>query len=308
MSVSILTSLIHITGSQVIYQPNFFGLGGTLVIQSGDYIFISGAAGAGTVTQNQLNSLSGQAESIYVHRTGNELISGNKFFSGNVGFGTTGASVSVTLGMASILGWENSIGIVDTTFRRDIDGNILVDKEIRLRGTNALFGVNNYNPTDRAFATDTPTDANNRFTIDGNGGMAWGPGVTVVDTSFGRIGTGVLLMTNADKGTRFLFNSLGSLIDGVNSAAISYQPLYVGGSELNLTVSGNPRITLNSSGLGIGTTNPGATLHVNGTICLSGIQTSTTANVGAATLPAGPVGFVIINITGSNFKVPYYNI
>lgn len=36
-------------------------------------------------------------------------------------------------------------------------------------------------------------------------------------------------------------------------------------------------------------------------------QTSGTATAGAATLPANPVGFLIINIGGTAFKVPYYN-
>lgn len=37
-----------------------------------------------------------------------------------------------------------------------------------------------------------------------------------------------------------------------------------------------------------------------------GASTSGTATAGAATLPANPVGFLVINIAGTNFKVPYY--
>lgn len=73
----------------------------------------------------------------------------------------------------------------------------------------------------------------------------------------------------------------------------------LGGQVLTLLTGGN---------IGIGVFNPSAKLHINGSLCLSGIATSTTANVGTATLPANPVGFVTINITGSNFKIPYYNI
>lgn len=36
--------------------------------------------------------------------------------------------------------------------------------------------------------------------------------------------------------------------------------------------------------------------------------TSTTATAGAATLPANPVGFIIIQINGTNYKIPYYNV
>lgn len=35
-------------------------------------------------------------------------------------------------------------------------------------------------------------------------------------------------------------------------------------------------------------------------------QTSATATAGAATLPANPVGFLTVNINGTNVKVPYY--
>jgi hypothetical protein len=37
-------------------------------------------------------------------------------------------------------------------------------------------------------------------------------------------------------------------------------------------------------------------------------NTSTTASVGTATLPANPVGFIVVNINGKNYKVPYYNV
>lgn len=35
--------------------------------------------------------------------------------------------------------------------------------------------------------------------------------------------------------------------------------------------------------------------------------TSTTATGGAATLPANPQGFFVINIKGVDYKIPYYN-
>ncbi len=76
-----LLSAVHVTGSNTLNNPNFTGIGSIIVIRSGEFVLISGSsAGAGDVTQSQLNSLSGYGESIYVHRTGNELISGNKNF------------------------------------------------------------------------------------------------------------------------------------------------------------------------------------------------------------------------------------
>ena len=73
--------------------------------------------------------------------------------------------------------------------------------------------------------------------------------------------------------------------------------------------AGNELFTINGNGrVGINVNTPGSALHVNGSVCLSGIATSTTATLGGATLPANPIGFVTINITGTNFKIPYYGI
>lgn len=124
-------------------------------------------------------------------------------------------------------------------------------------------------------------------------------------------------------------NTLGTIIFGGNvssgttnynnaaniSAIATSDYIGVGGASLvfktadPISSPAQERMRITDSGsVGIGTTNPTGALHVNGAVCLSGIATSTTANVGAATLPVNPVGFVIINITGSNFKVPYYNV
>jgi hypothetical protein len=37
-----------------------------------------------------------------------------------------------------------------------------------------------------------------------------------------------------------------------------------------------------------------------------GKTTATTATAGSATLPAGPVGFLEVNIDGTVYKLPYY--
>lgn len=37
-----------------------------------------------------------------------------------------------------------------------------------------------------------------------------------------------------------------------------------------------------------------------------GGTTATTATAGGGTLPATPQGFIVVNIAGTNFKVPYY--
>lgn len=73
---------------------------------------------------------------------------------------------------------------------------------------------------------------------------------------------------------------------------------------------GSPILSVRAdSRVGVNTTNPAYTLHVNGSFGLSGIATEMSANAGPATaLPATPAGYVTINITGAPFKVPYYNI
>lgn len=107
-------SAVRVTGSSTIPIANFTGLGGTLVISSGGLIFISGAAGGGasntlvtgsaaiaapnftgvgsvTLTYDGTYvkvsgstsasaTLSGYVESSFVHRYGDELITGVKSF------------------------------------------------------------------------------------------------------------------------------------------------------------------------------------------------------------------------------------
>jgi hypothetical protein len=38
-----------------------------------------------------------------------------------------------------------------------------------------------------------------------------------------------------------------------------------------------------------------------------GATTATTATAGAATLPANPLGFLVLNLGGTAVKVPYYS-
>jgi hypothetical protein len=38
------------------------------------------------------------------------------------------------------------------------------------------------------------------------------------------------------------------------------------------------------------------------------VTSTATATAGAAVLPASPVGFIPINVNGTNYKIPYYNV
>lgn len=82
------------------------------------------------------------------------------------------------------------------TARFHWDGTALeTAKEIRIAsigGNPALFGVNNTDPSMRAFATDSGSDTYNRFTINVNGEHRWGLGVTDLDTLFYRTAAGEL--------------------------------------------------------------------------------------------------------------------
>lgn len=41
---------------------------------------------------------------------------------------------------------------------------------------------------------------------------------------------------------------------------------------------------------------------------LLNFSSSSSATAGAATLPANPVGFIVVTVNGQNYKVPYYNL
>ena len=62
-----------------------------------------------------------------------------------------------------------------------------------------------------------------------------------------------VLFAGVTKGIRFVQSASTSLITGVdNTGAASYQPLSIGGSALDFSLSGTTAMTLNSTGLGIG--------------------------------------------------------
>ena len=71
------------------------------------------------------------------------------------------------------------------------------------------------------------------------------------------------LIAGTTKGIRFVASASTSAIVGVdNTGAASYQPLSIGGSALDFSLSGSTAMTLNSTGLGVGTASPAAKLYV----------------------------------------------
>ena len=71
-----------------------------------------------------------------------------------------------------------------------------------------------------------------------------------------------VLFNGITKGVRFVANASGSVITGVdNTGFTSFQPLSIGGSTLDFSLSNSTAMTLNSTGLGVGVT-PSERLHV----------------------------------------------
>jgi hypothetical protein len=58
--------------------------------------------------------------------------------------------------------------------------------------------------------------------------------------------------------------------------------------------------------VGVGATSPLSKLHVDGDVTLSTATTANTATAGVETLPANPVGFLVVSINGTSRKIPYY--
>lgn len=124
-------------------------------------------------------------------------------------------------------------------------------------------------------------------------------------------------ITNGTEGTQTLFiggtidNSSGVRVEMNQSAgSASLMNWYSSGiySHFNIGTNRTTRIRLNADGtVSIGTTADVAqSFYINGDIRIDA-TTSTSANSGSQTLPANPEGFLLINISGTNYKIPFYN-
>lgn len=209
--------------------------------------------------------------------------------------------------------------------------------DINAYGTPALMsvkvdgdvGVNTTNPSSKFHVVGSTTGSTARFDSQGNGTRL--DVVSATSTGYwGVEGNRYLRVNNQTGNTDFIFAALhddgpngGSYVairsySGIAGTDSKQYDMYIGyNSGANyayidvvqeFVAYNNLSILPNGGNVGLGTTRPGSKLHVNGSVCLSGISTATSASAGVGSaLPATPVGYVTINITGGNFKIPYYN-
>jgi len=97
-----------------------------------------------------------------------------------------------------------------------------------------------------------------------------------------------VLFNGITKGVRFAANASTSSIFGVdNTGSVSYQPLTIGGSTLDFSLSGSPAMTLNATGLGIGTATPAAKLIVRDGTNRNFLVSSDATQLGSAGIAIG---------------------
>lgn len=128
-------------------------------------------------------------------------------------------------------------------------------------------------------------------------------GLDTLTTGF----AGLAIGRNMQSGASYAYMIGGSTTTKTNATTNSFE---VNFNEVTSTIrlARNADSWINTANnFGIGIATPGAKLHVNGTVRVDG-QTATGATAGADTLPSNPVGFITINLDGTNYKVPYYNV
>lgn len=100
---------------------------------------------------------------------------------------------------------------------------------------------------------------------------------------------------SGDATVRLLVSSVEKGKLAVTSAGRGY--LESNGSEVLCWLNGD---------VGIGTTSPQANLHVVGDARLDLSTASSATAGGASALPATPEGYLIVNVSGTNYKLPYF--
>jgi len=115
-----LLSAIKVTGSNTLQNPNFTGIGGTIVFTSGNAVCISGGGGGGVFVTNNTYNATGTGN-IYFTSTGNTVTNTINITSGTV-FLTGASSISVT--GSSVMQFPNFTGVGGTLVIRS--GNFVL--------------------------------------------------------------------------------------------------------------------------------------------------------------------------------------
>lgn len=210
--------------------------------------------------------------------------------------------------------WSQNINIVKKTTGSGIAANYACGIEVSAQNNTTVTGAPNNTDCLMAFFASyigTGVGVNKGsagFTVGGNGATAnqgWNFGLWIDNITDNGVGISI---RNAS-GNRIMGAALDtrSHIGAFQGAAI-----LLGNNHTILSndSGGTARPILNfdaSNYLQIGDVSitNGIVLNSAG-LLLPNITTSGTANAGAATLPANPVGFIQIAIAGTNRKIPYY--
>jgi hypothetical protein len=121
-----------------------------------------------------------------------------------------------------------------------------------------------------------------------------------IDAS-GRVGIGT---SSPDSVLHVLAGANAGLRVGFDNTSVNY---YDADTQVFRSINGTERMRIDANGsVGIGTASPSSRLHIAGDLTVSSATTATAATAGAETLPANPVGFLVVSINGTSRKIPYY--
>ena len=203
---------------------------------------------------------------------------------GNIGIGTLATNPTVPLSFGTLIA-NTHIGLYDDTtapgylYGLGIAGNIF---RLHVDYANSRFGF---------YSSPAGTEV---FTVLGTGMVGVGISAPTAGVHIKTEGT------NYNSGSYFLVES-PNLTFANNATIAGIASIRDDNSNYNLFKvrnSGSTKLLVRGDGQ----------VTLGGAVVLSGIATTTTATAGGAALPANPLGFITIGITGGTFKIPYYSV
>ena len=197
--------------------------------------------------------------------------------------------------------WSTLSGVAVTTFSAGTTGftpSSATSGAITLAGTlattNGGTGLTSFTANGVVYASSTSA-------------LATGSALTFNGTTLFRGGADsafAVVVSGVSKAVRFGMDSAGSYVEGVdNTGTGSYQPLFVGGSDLRFLVSGSEQMRLTSTGLGIGTSSPTTRLQV--TTGATGVQGLFSHTSGTPTIAIGATATTYNTQIGYNVTSEY---